>query len=456
MTETITVHHSGGRAGEGPLTWGQQAIWGAMQDLGPDHHQFNSPWSFGSPHGWTVEQARTALVRLFDCYESLRTRIVTGEDGVPRQVVDAAATVTVEIDDVATEADEAVGVSALRARLIPPPFDYAGEIAVRVGAVRRDGLLRRIVFVVSHHVADGESLGILARDFAAYADGATVDAVLTGRSIVQPLELAAHQATAEGRRDNDKSLRYWLHKLTALPTSMVPADFSGGEPSEPRFWQARLTSRELLLAANHLSAALQTSSTNVVLAAGATAIAELFGSSVCVLQVIANNRIAARYRHTVSTISMEGLFAVETGGSFADLVQRTRKASLSAYRFANYDKRELVRLVEKLTADKGAPIDRSCWFNDTRVEPSGDVLAPGALVERLTDPAARHAVTWPARYERQGDLTFSLHLIDVPDVMELAFTADTHVVSPGRIEQLLQRIQDIILDEAVRDAQVER
>jgi Condensation domain len=452
VTEIITFEHKGGRTGDAALTWGQQAIWGALADLGPDHHQFNNLWDFPSGDGWSIDQVRTALGHLFSTYESLKTRFVQA-GGEVRQVLGDTAELEVEIDDVGSPDDEHAAVSALRERLFAPPFDYANDTPMRVGAVRRDGLIRWIVLSVSHLAADGESMRILAEDFAAYADGAVPQELLADRSIAQPLEIAAYQAGPDGARDNTKSLKFWQQKLSTLPTSMIGGGFAGGDPREPRFWQGRISSRRLLLAADFLADRYQVSSTNVALAAGAEALTRLFGTKHCLLQIIANNRIAQVYRHAVSTISIEGLFALETGVAFPELVQRTRKASMSAYRHANYDKRRLLDLVGSIEAERGARIDRSCWFNDARVAPSSaDLPAPGDLAAELSGGESRARVTWPATFERQGDTTFSLHLIKVPDVLEFAFTADTHVIGPAGIEQVLLDIQDVLLDEAVREA----
>jgi hypothetical protein len=425
-----------------------------MKDFGPDHHLFNTPFLVSEEDGWTTQAVLTALESLLGLHESLRTRMGEEADGTTWQELDAAGQVTVELVDVPDEAAATAVLDEVRERYLRTPFDYANEWSVRVAAVRRQGLVRHVFFVVSHHVADGESVVILINDYAALASGVAASELTSGRIVFQPLDHTAHQESEEGVRENAKALRYWENKLRTVPATMFPPEFvaRAAAPQEPRFWEARISSRALEIAVNHLADRLRASTTTIVLAAWSSVLAEITGNTACTIMVMINNRIAPKWRDAVSTIALEGIFSVETAGiPFPELVQRTKKASLSSYRHGNYDKDQLNELVRKIGAERGEEVDRGCWFNDMRVAP---VPAPvqGPLPEVLAEAGASATLRWTATYDTQGDEETHLHIVDVPgepDVLQLKYTADTHVMAPELIQKVLRDMNDLLLHEAV-------
>ncbi|MET9628338.1 condensation domain-containing protein [Lentzea sp. NPDC006480] len=449
MTTTISVRFDGGRSGRTRSTWGQRAIWGAMRDFGEDHHLFNTPFLVSNPDGWTVDAVTAGLRELLGLHESLRTRMGENPDGTTWQELDARGEVTVELLDAG--GDEQAVLDEVRARFLREPFDYAREWSVRVAAVCGNGLVRHVFFVVSHHVADGESWVLLINDYAALANGVPAEELTRDRIVFQPLDHTAYQESEDGVRQNAKALRYWENKLRTVPVTMFPAAFvaAHAQPREPRFWQARLTSRAVGAAAAHLADRWRTSSTTIVLAAWSKVLAEITGNTACTIMVIINNRIQPRWRHVVSSIALEGIFSVETAGvPFEEVVQRAKKASLASYRHGDYDKDQLNELVRVIGAERGAEVDRGCWFNDMRFEPAGRPDVP--LAEALADPSA--TLEWTKKFDTQGDETVSLHMMDVPgrpDLMQLSFTADTHVMAPEIIEKVLRDMNDLLLGEAV-------
>ncbi|MDT7785339.1 MAG: hypothetical protein QOF58_3758, partial [Pseudonocardiales bacterium] len=51
-----------------------------------------------------------------------------------------------------------------------------------------------------------------------------------------------------------------------------------------------------------------------------------------------------------------------------------------------------------------------------------------------------------------GDEVTHLHIVDVPgepDVLQLKYTADTHVMAPELIQKVLRDMNDLLLHEAV-------
>src|SRR4051812_1043716 len=83
VTEQVTVRFQGGRGGVCALSWGQLAIWGAIQRLGPDGASLNMSWvtaledegiSVGTPLSRITGTVASVMAR----HESLRTRVADG------------------------------------------------------------------------------------------------------------------------------------------------------------------------------------------------------------------------------------------------------------------------------------------------------------------------------------------------------------------------------------------
>jgi hypothetical protein len=446
MTGSRIVQFGGGRTGTAAATWGQSAIWGALLDLGPDNHLFNIAWEVAAgDEGWSLPAVERALHELCALHESFRTRFRESGDGL-RQVLDGSGEIAVPVYAL----DEGGAFERAAAALLAAPFDCTREWPLRVAVGCRGSVARRIAFVFSHVALDAEGVPLTRADFARLLAGASADDLRQGREVLQPLEQAAYQASAAGQGANVRALAYWERKLEAVPATMFPPEVRRrlGDPREPRFWQARLSSRAMQLAAEELASGWRTSSTAIVMAGLARVLGDVAGASHLTLQVMANNRIMPSLRLAVSPLAQEGLFVVEVGsGSFEELVQRTWKASLVAYKHAAYDKADLNDLVGRIAERRGQPMDRSCWFNDMRSAATAGRVGDdgGSLAEAL----AETEITWPATFERQGDVTFSLHIHDVPDTMALVLTADTHAIGPAVMESVLRAMEQVIVGAAL-------
>jgi hypothetical protein len=431
------VAFSGGRAGSGPATWGQQAIWDVVRHLGTDAARYNVSGGVPLPApvpAWRVEAAVRDLVLL---HESLRTRLRTADDGRLDQVVHGTGGIPVltrqTAPDTVTEC-----AYALRDELLAVPFDAEREWPLRVGVVQVGGDARYVVFFLSHTASDGWGLRNLLADFAALLRGP-----LPARDLLQPLEEAAFQTSQRGRRRDAAARRTWCDKLGRGPRSMFPA--RSGRPPAAAFPNAVLNSPALGLALDRVAAGLSVSPAAVVLAAAAASAARITGVGEAVFQVVVNNRFLPGMAGGVTTIAQEGLFHLTgTGtGDFTELVRRTFGAAMSAQRHAYYDKLALDRDIAGL----GAPCDHSCFVNDQRgLMPALNFAAPAPapLPEALT----RTSLTWPVEHEPRRGVSFALDAQDAPGALELAMTADSALMPREDMTTFLYGIESLIVGAA--------
>lgn len=459
----LDVDCSSGRSGSGPATWGQQAIWDVVRNLGSDAARYNVSVGAPVPPGVPVSLVLDSLRQLVLLHESLRTRLVLSEDGRLEQVVDATGIVPVYTRQCPDEEAQREG-EALLAEIVRQPFETGREWPIRVGLVESAGFVRHIAFAMSHTAADAWGLQCMVLNLTSIAMGEQVDQISARRFAPQPLEEAAFQSSARGLRQDLTARRYWSEKLQAGSHRLFP-NRPGGMDG-PLFPNAVLNSPALHHAVGQVAAQRQVSSSSVLLAAASTMICRLSGSPDAMLQIVVNNRFLPRLTHSVSTVAQEGLFHLPDvgvgGGSgaagqeiyFPDVVRRTHAATLAVYRNAYYNKGLLNRDIEELEAMDGATADRSCFLNDVRglMPPAQDESeTPAATTAPVPLEKERNRTTlrWPIEFEPRQNTTFALDALDAPGSIELSMTADSAVISRAGMEQFLYGIEDLVVHDAL-------
>ncbi|MEV6924578.1 condensation domain-containing protein [Dactylosporangium sp. NPDC051485] len=439
MTERIPVGFTGARGGECGLSWGQVAIWRAIQRLVPDDASLNMSWVTAlEDEGISVD---TPLSRITDTvayimarHESLRTRVRLDEAREARQVLARDGVIELVVVD-AERAGAADAARQLQRSLTEPPFDYPDEWPLRVGAVRVGDVVTHAVFAICHLVTDRGGLTALVRD--------VLDS-LAGRTTLdppdrQPYDQALHQQSDAGRRQSEKALRYWQRHLRAVPRSRF------GEPGgEPRFVSATLSSPAGDQAASLLAGRERVSTSAVVLAAAAVQLARQTGAREAVLQVIVSNRFRPGLADSVGPASQDGLCVIEVGDDeLGPVIGRAMQASMQAYLHAQYDPVALDALVAQL-----GDVDLSCSFNDRRFDMQTPVsAATGVSADGLRAALPRTALTWEP-VEQYGARYF-LHVNAVPGVLDLTLFADTSVFDRSKVEEHLRGIERLLVAEAI-------
>lgn len=449
--EERTMTLDSARAGTGPATWGQRAIWGVVTRLGDDAPRYNLGIDLPLAPPRPAARVLADLTQLLRMHDSLHTRLVPdGEDGL-EQIVDGAGELPVQVRTCSVDKGPAVG-EALREELAGRSFDHAREWPFRVGLVECEGLVHRLVLAASHTAMDLWGEGRMLRDLRLIESGESVESLRLARPALQPLEAAAVQASPLGRRRDEAARRYWCERLAAGPRRIFL------EPAAPEravtdpgrlFPNALLRSPALAVAVERVAAELSVSDSAVLLGAASHQLARMSGSSDVLFQVVVSNRFQPAAAESVSTMAQEAVFLLtDAGKDFEDAIRRTRSVSFSAFRHAGYDKwaldREVARLVER-----GEAADHSCWWNDTRDPGSG----PYDTVERpraaLSELAGRTEFSWPTEFLPRANVSVAVDVLTAPGALELCMTADPAVLTRRSMERFLRGVEESVIARAL-------
>ncbi len=432
----MLVPFSGDGSGTEELTWGQWDVWFMMRMSGtPRMAGGTMPLAAGT----TVEQIAHLLSFIVSRHQSLRTRIQLSPDGTPSQVLSASGEVALEVVD--TLDDPAAVAETVRARFASEPFELETDWPVRMAVVQQAGKPAHFVAMYPHVVIDGYGFDALARDLA-LLDQSTGQH-LGPRSGVQPMDLARQQRGPSALRQSAASLRYWESVLRDNP---VP-QFGQLPLCSPRYWEATYDSPAALLALQALSVRTGLPSGPLLMAAYASALAEVTGVARRIIRTQVSNRFRPGFRDSVSILVQAGLCAVSTGGPLLDVAAAAWRSQLAAGKHAYYDPRSLWALLSALEAELGFAPDPLCYFNDRRRTVAGfDGVAPSRASILAAQPLSR--LTPGVRYDNT-DVTAYLNINAIPGTLNYTLRADTAALSPTDLEHILLSIESRLIHAAI-------
>ncbi|WP_448316688.1 condensation domain-containing protein [Streptomyces sp. CO7] len=417
----MIIPFAGPSGGTGPLTWGQLAIWDAIERTAPDDHYFNFGRVLKVPGVRSLDETTAALAALLGTHDSLRTRLdLPGGGDLPRQRLAEGGELPVLLS---TDDPE-----KLLTQLCSTRFDYEREWPLRVALVTDGPRVTHVVLAFCHLAADGLGADIAVRDLRMLllrgADAGRPPAA-------SPLDLARWQAGPEGRRVARRAAAVW----EAVPHQVM---FARETPEadridRPRVWRAQLFSPALGLAARAVAARHHTSTSTVLLTATAALVNRYTGQDRSVVLPIVHNRFRPDTAKIVSMVSQEGVFVLDGADrGLDDLLGAAGSASLRAYRSAFHDP------LDRMRGDWVQPL---CCFNDQRfAEPGPAPRTPEEI--RAALPAT--TLSWPLSQDRLN-CRFCVH---VGGDLEVSLTADTHFLPRRRMEQFLLDLESLLVAEA--------
>lgn len=341
----------------GPLAWAQTEIWDVIERLATGSASLNL-CAVRPVAGHDPQQVQAALSALISRHEILRT-LFTADDGVPVQHVQARAELDMPVYALADDEVEE-GAQQISRQLRGLPFDAARELPLRAAMVLGHTVPPRVVLVLNHLAVDGGSLALLVREL----DLLLADPGALGKPAYQPLDRAAWEQSADGRRHAARSLAHWERAVRATPRTWFENRHRAGRP-EGRW--ARIDSPALALAVRVL-AHRSGMTPGMVGQAGVAALLGLTrGEHTVGLRLIVSPRFQPETRSLVAAFNQNALLRTELAEeSFTAYLRRSGAATLDAYTACEYEPRALGEMTSRIGAELGFGTDGFCFYNDVR------------------------------------------------------------------------------------------
>jgi hypothetical protein len=445
------------------LTWGQLRVWRTCERTG---RTLNLVIVTPVERPASAEEMASALRFLVSRHPVFRTRLrfVDGRSGPghPLQVVSESGELPLQVLDIDGGDDADAVAEELRAKWQYAWFDYEHEFPVRMGVVRRSGNVTHMVVCYSHVMVDGAVLAALT--------GALLEPGVQVAATPSPLELARAEGGPVGRRQSERSLRYWAEQIERLPVRVSAGPV---EPREPRFWELVLYSPAMELGLRAIAARRQVLSPFVLLAAYAVAVARVMGNNPAVALPIVNNRFRPGLTGMVSQLSQPGIIVVDVAdATFGQVVDRTWKAAMRASWCGYYDPVDCDRLFDDIAARRGEPLDIWWNYNDRRgMFGTDDGTLPSTEAELLavmTEALPRTEVYWDGKADVADGVLFveaaSRAIWPLPELPDgkvrntrlpfvyLRITCDTHRFAPSQIEAFAREMESVVVAAALDTA----
>jgi hypothetical protein len=231
---------------------------------------------------------------------------------------------------------------------------------------------------------------------------------------------------------------------------MEPSRF--GEPvdrGEPRYWQVGFTSPTMHLGLRLLGERLRLDAAPMLLGSFAIALARITGRNPVVPQLIASNRFRPGFAEIVSPVNQTGLCSLDVAGiTIAEAMLRTKRRSITAYKYAYYDPDDLDELLARVRRERG-DLERTLVYNDRRPMTPPALTGPAPTEAEVLEAQSAASLRWEKPLE-QFNGALMLNVNNEPDTVDLMAQADTRHLSTSDIEAFLRGMESVVL-EAVLD-----
>jgi amino acid adenylation domain-containing protein len=447
-----------------PLSFGQEQLW-FVDRFAPGMATYNVPVALRVSGALDLGALGEALARLAERHEALRTRLATGPDGAPVQVIDPPGPVALDLaaDLSGLGADERPGRlrDLLDAEAVRP-FDLAAGPLLRAMLVTMADDEHVLLVMIHHVVFDGWSIGLLVSDLAAlYAAAATGQPAGLDDLPVQFADYAVWERDYLQGSALAKLEDYWRKALEGVETLQFPTDRP--RPVLDDFTGALAdctTSPALLAGLRELSRHEGTTLFNTLLAGLLALLHRYTGQGDLVVGTVSANRgrpeLAPLIGYLVNTLPIR----VDAAGdpTFSELVTRVKDATVGA--FAHQDL-PFGKLVDTLGIPRDASRAPVFQIAFAIAEPNGAVLDAAGAKFSLSDAvrginAAKFDLMFATEPRADGlwiEISYKTALFDAATVRRLL--AHLEMVLDGAVADPSARISRLpLLTDAERRAEV--
>jgi Condensation domain len=444
VTSIVMVPFHGPGAGVGELSWGQAEIWSAIVAQQSSLH-IGGVAEF--PVAKDLDEIVAGLGWMLGEHQSLRTRMRFEPDGHVLQVVADRGEVPLRVVDADDHTDPAKVAADVDAEFRRTDFDYEQEWPVRLAVIRQRGVATHLVAVYCHVAIDLAGMNALFRNGLFTRLFTATDTEVPEVTALEPLAQVAWQRGPAGRRHNKAVLRYWRTKATEIPASRWGGVVGVvGDEQRPRHWQVTFRSPAIQQALPSIAARTSADTSNILLAAAATALVSVTGSGPAVFQIVVSNRFRPGLADTVSVVSQSGLCVIDAAdAAFDEVVERTARSAMKAYLNAYFDRDAKNAMIDEISKERGEQVELTCFYNDRRAPEHRTSTGPPPTPQRLSEARAETTVTWGPHQDKPWEPLF-VNVNDVgPDAVEILLQADTRCFSPDHMRAFLDHFETTLL-----------
>ncbi|KUM73486.1 non-ribosomal peptide synthetase [Streptomyces curacoi] len=428
-----------------PLSYAQSRMW-LLQQLDPAGPAYNVCLAIRLRGPLDPAALHTALQGLIERHEVLRTRYPAAGDGIPEQVVDAAAAVALATADLRglPEEERDRRAAELARTASATPFDLATDHPLRALLIHRAEQDHTLVLTVHHIAWDGGTFNALSSDLSALYRAATTGRPSgLGQLPLQYGDFALWQRTTWTDERLAEHLDHWRTTLVppprplALPTD-APRTARPTAHGDRRFHTFAPDVTDRLTAFARGAGATPFMVLFAALAAllhrttGATDIP--IGSAVMNRDLPGLEKLIGNFGNTLALRA-----DLDGDPGFAELVERARQVCTDGYAHQDmpFDK-----LVERLKPERQP--GRSVYFDVMLL-----FLTQGLEGPRLPGVTAE----WETVHNDTTQFDLSLEAFLTGGRLRIEATYRSALFTPGTVDRLLRHLETL-LDAALTDPEL--
>ncbi|MEU0110930.1 MupA/Atu3671 family FMN-dependent luciferase-like monooxygenase [Streptomyces sp. NPDC006251] len=367
-----------------------------------------------------VPALRTALTRLVERHEGLRTRLTRGGDGWEQQVL-WPGPVRLPLDDLTSRPahERQAALDEASTEAAETPIDPTRGTPMTVRLLRTGDTTWVLLLVLHHSACDGWSVSLLLKELAAlYGAARRGEPPPLPAVLCQPVAYARWQREQADEAADERKLRFWLRALDGLPFTVgLPLDRPRPEKPSGRGGAVTFTvPAGVRSAVERLARQRGTTPFAVTAAALGRMLAQKSGQADVVFNISYANRERRAFESLLACTITGFALPVRDGaaGSFTALTDRVARTAVECM-----DQAMPVRLIapalrEHTGADVPDRLDVGFAYQNSL---DAEVELPGltTAVEDLAPAASRTELTFglvPAGDELRGFVEYSADLWD--------------------------------------------